>query len=181
MRSEADRIIIRYADILLIYAEAKIELNQIDQSVLDAMNEVRARAYGVDKSATDQYPAFQMASQEELRSQLRMERRMEFPKEGLRYMDLIRWKLMDKVMTKKVYMMLYPSTLLIENVVNTGDWFWAFTPEIDENGLADFSALEAAGKIAVVAQKNWNERQYLWPIPTTEILINPNMKQNPGY
>ncbi len=181
MRSEADRIIIRYADILLIYAEAKIELNQIDQSVLDAMNEVRARAYGVDKSATEQYPAFKMASQQELRKQLRMERRMEFPKEGLRYMDLIRWKLMDKVMTKKVYMMLYPSTLLIENVVNTGDWFWAFTPEIDENGLADFSALEAAGKIAVVAQKNWNERQYLWPIPTTEILINPNMKQNPGY
>ena len=181
MRSEADRIIIRYADILLIYAEAKIELNQIDQSVLDAMNEVRARAYGVDKSATDQYPAFQMASQEELRSQLRMERRMEFPKEGLRYMDLIRWKLMDKVMTKKVYMMLYPSTLLIENVVNTGDWFWAFTPDIDENGLADFTKLEAAGKIAVVATKNWNERQYLWPIPTTEVLINPNMKQNPGY
>ena len=181
MRTEADRIIIRYADVLLMYAEAKIELNQIDQSVLDAMNEVRARAYGVDKSATEQYPAFKMASQQELRKQLRMERRMEFPKEGLRYMDLIRWKLMDKVMTKKVYMMLYPSTLLIENVVNTGDWFWAFTPEIDENGLADFSALEAAGKIAVVAQKNWNERQYLWPIPTTEILINPNMKQNPGY
>lgn len=181
MRTEADRIIIRYADILLIYAEAKIELNQIDQSVLDAMNEVRARAYGVDKSATDQYPAFKMASQEELRKQLRMERRMEFPKEGLRYMDLIRWKLMDKVMTKKVYMMLYPSSLLIENVVNTGDWFWAFTPDIDENGLADFTKLEAAGKIAVVATKNWNERQYLWPIPTTEILINPNMKQNPGY
>ena len=158
MRSEADRIIIRYADILLIYAEAKIELNQIDQSVLDAMNEVRARAYGVDKSATDQYPAFQMASQEELRSQLRMERRMEL-----------------------VYMMLYPSSLLIENVVNTGDWFWAFTPDIDENGLADFTKLEAAGKIAVVATKNWNERQYLWPIPTTEVLINPNMKQNPGY
>ena len=164
-----------------MYAEAKIELNQIDQSVLDAMNEVRARAYGVDKSAVDQYPAFTSTDQTTLRKQLRMERRMEFPKEGLRYMDLMRWKLMDKVMSKKVYMMLYPSSLLIEQVVSQGDWFWPFAPEIDEDGLADFTAMEAAGKIAVIATKNWDERQYLWPIPTTEVQINPNMKQNPGY
>ena len=180
-RIEPNRIIIRYADVLLIYAEAKIELNQIDQSVLDAMNEVRARAYGVDKSAIDQYPAFTSTDQNTLRKQLRIERRMEFPKEGLRYMDLMRWKLMDKVMSKKVYMMLYPSSLLIENVVNEGDWFWPFAPDIDENGLADFSKLEAAGKITAIAQKDWDDRQYLWPIPTTEIQINPNMKQNPGY
>ena len=180
-RIAPNKIIIRYADVLLMYAEAKIELNQIDQSVLDAMNEVRARAYGVDKSAVDQYPAFTSTDQTTLRKQLRMERRMEFPKEGLRYMDLMRWKLMDKVMSKKVYMMLYPSSLLIEQVVSQGDWFWPFAPEIDEDGLADFTAMEAAGKIAVIATKNWDERQYLWPIPTTEVQINPNMKQNPGY
>ena len=46
------------------------------------MNEVRARAYGVDKSAVDQYPAFTSTDQTTLRKQLRMERRMEFPKEG---------------------------------------------------------------------------------------------------
>lgn len=180
-RIEPVKIVIRYADVLLMYAEAKIELNQIDQSVLDAINEVRARAYGVNKSAVDQYPAVTETSQEKLRTILRTERRMEFPKEGLRYMDLMRWKLMDKVMSKKVYMMLYPSSLLIEKVVNEGDWFWPFAPDIDENGLADFTKMEAAGKIAVVATKNWDERQYLWPIPTTEIQINPNMKQNPGY
>lgn len=171
----------RYADVLLMYAEAKIELNQIDQSVLDAMNEVRARAYGVDKSAVDQYPAFTSMDQQTLRSQLRMERRMEFANEGLRYMDLMRWKLMDKVMSKKVYMMLYPASLLIEKVVSQGDWFWPFAPDIDENGLADFSKLEAAGKIASIAEKKWDDRQYLWPIPTTEIQINTNMKQNPNY
>ena len=42
-------------------------------------------------------------------------------------------------MSKKFYMMLYPSSLLIEKVVNTGDWFWPFAPDIDEDGLADFS------------------------------------------
>lgn len=178
---EPDKIIIRYADVLLMYAEAKIELNQIDQSVLDAMNQVRARAYGVDKSATDKYPAFTSLDQKTLRSQLRMERRMEFSKEGLRYMDLMRWKLMDKVMSKKVYMMLYPASLLIEKVVSQGDWFWPYAPEIDEDGIADFSRMEADGKVAVIAQKKWDARQYLWPIPTTEIQINQNMEQNQGY
>ena len=51
----------------------------------------------------------------------------------------MRWKLMDKVMSKKVYMMLYPASLLIEKVVSQGYWFWPFAPDIDENGLADFS------------------------------------------
>lgn len=176
-----DKIMIRYADVLLMYAEAKIELNQIDQSVLDAMNEVRARAYGVDKSAVDQYPAFTSTDQSVLRKQLRVERRMELAMEGVSYMDLIRWKLMGKVMSKKFYMMLYPSSLLIEKVVNTGDWFWPFAPDIDEDGLADFSKIEAAGKAAVIAERKWDERQYLWPIPATEMLINKNMKQNPGY
>ena len=88
---------------------------------------------------------------------------------------------MDKVMSKKVYMMLYPASLWIEKVVSQGDWFWPFAPDIDENGLADFSKLEAAGKIASITEKKWDDRQYLWPIPTTEIQINTNMKQNPNY
>ena len=164
-----------------MYAEAKIELGEIDDSVLEAINQVRARAYGVDVADTGKYPVVTSKDQQKLRTIVRMERRVEFAKEGLRYMDLIRWKLMDIVMNKKVYIMLYPSSLLIEKVVNEGDWFWPFAPEIDENGLADFSRMEAAGKITSIAQKKWDKRQYLWPIPTTEVQINPNMKQNPDY
>lgn len=48
-QAENDEILMRYADVLLMYAEAKIELGEIDASVHDAMNAVRARAYGVDK------------------------------------------------------------------------------------------------------------------------------------
>lgn len=176
-----DMIVIRYAEMLLTYAEAKIELNQIDQSVLDAMNSVRARAYGVDKSATDQYPAFTSTDQAKLRMQLRVERRMEFAKEKMRYMDLIRWRYSEIVMKRKGYGLLYPSSLLIEKVTSQGDWFWPFAPDIDENGLPDFSKIEATGKIAVLTQRIWDNRQYLWPVPTTEVQINDNMKQNPGY
>lgn len=68
---ENDLIIIRYADVLLIYAEAKIELNQIDQSVLDAINQVRARAYGVKLSDVSNYPAITTTNQKELRTVLR--------------------------------------------------------------------------------------------------------------
>ena len=47
----------RYAEILLTYAEAKIMQGEVDESVLTAINRIRARAYGVDVSATADYPA----------------------------------------------------------------------------------------------------------------------------
>lgn len=178
---EPTLVIIRYADILLMYAEAKIELNEIGQSVIDAMNSVRARAYGVDKSSTSKYPAFTIKSQTEMRRELRMERRMEFAKEHLRYQDLIRWRLMGDAMTKKAYGMLYPSSECLKQVVKAKKWFWPVAPEVDENGIVDFSKLEETGLVQVLSQRRWDDRQYLWPIPTKEIQINPNMTQNPGY
>ena len=176
-----DKIIIRYADVLLIYAEAKIEQNQIDQSVLDCINQVRARAYGVDYTNTSAYPAITTTDQAKLRTILRTERRMEFAKEGLRYMDLIRWKIAGKALTRPNYGMLYPVDLLRERVVDKGLWFWPAVPQIDEDCVPDFSAMESAGLIAPMAPRSWNDRQYLWPIPTKEILINENLKQNDGY
>lgn len=180
-RVEPPKIIYRYAETLLTYAEAKIELNEIDQSVLDAMNMVRARAYGVDKGEVDKYPSFISRDQNILRIQLRTERRMEFAKENIRFSDIMRWRYAEIVMKRKNYGMIYPASDCLENIVKKGDWFWAFTPVIDNNGLPDFSKLEAAGKIQTLSQRVWDDRQYLWPIPTTEIQINPNMSQNPGY
>lgn len=181
MDVDPDKIIIRYADVLLMYAEAKIELGEIDASVLDAINSVRARAYGVDKTATDQYPAVTATSQDALRRTVRLERRMELAKEGLRYMDLVRWRLASKALTNKSYGLLYPASLLREKVTSQGLWFWAVTPKIDEDGVPDFTEMEKAGQIAVLSQRAWDDRQYLWPLPTKEVLINENLKQNPGY
>lgn len=178
---DPDRLIMRYADVLLMYAEAKIELNEIDESVLNAINQVRARAYGVDVSATSEYPAVTETNQQKLRTILRMERRMELANEGLRYMDLIRWRLLEKIMNMRNYGILYPAEDLREKVTSKGHWFWASAPDIDENGLPDFSKMEKTGLISSLSQRSFNERQYLWPIPTKEILINNNIKQNPGY
>ncbi len=179
--ADPDKIIIRYADVLLMYAEAKIELNQIDESVLDAINRVRSRAYGVDKAAVNDYPAVTNQGQASLRKILRTERRMEFAKEGLRYMDLVRWRLATKALTNKSYGILYPAALLREKVTSKGLWFWPVTPKLDEDGIPDFSEMENAGQITVLSKRNWDDRQYLWPIPTKEVLINDNLSQNPGY
>ena len=174
-----DNIIIRFAEMYLTYAEAKIELGDIDQSVLDAINTVRSRAYKVTKDMTDKYPAVTTKDQTQLRRIVRTERRMEFAMEGLRYMDLVRWKLASISLNRKNYGMRYPMSKSEEYMK---DWFWAFTPIIDENGLPDFTELEKQGKIMALSERNWNDRQYLWPIPTTDLQLNENMKpNNPGY
>lgn len=179
--TDPDKIIIRYADVLLIYAEASIELGQLDQTVLDAINQVRARAYGVPYDQTGSYPAVTTTDQNELRNIVRIERRMEFAMEGLRYMDLIRWKLAEKVLNRDIYGMLDVAELRTK-IVNQGLWFFPEVPEIDEDGSPDFSSMYNAGLIKLLAIREFDPaKQYLWPIPTSEILINENLSQNQGY
>jgi hypothetical protein len=82
-----DLILIRYADVLLMYAEAKIELNEIDASVYEALNRVRTRP------SVEMPPVTAGKSQAELRDILRNERCVELAFEGLRLYDMWRWKL----------------------------------------------------------------------------------------
>lgn len=178
---EPDKIIIRYADVLLMYAEAKIELGEIDQTVLDAINKVRARAYKVAASQTSLYPAVTTTSPTELRRIVRTERHMEFTLEGVRYMDIIRWKLAGKVLNIPNYNMLDPVDLRTK-VVNPGLWFFPQTPAVDEDGVADFAPMYNVGLVKRGAIRNFDaSKQYLWPIPSKEIIINPNLIQNTGY
>ena len=175
---EQDIILLRYADVLLMYAEAKIEKNDIDQSVLDAINKVRERAYN---GSGLQYPPVTTTDQAKLRTILRTERRMEFAFEDTRYFDLVRWRLCEVVFNRKFYGLYNYEEENVANFVDNGAWFWGETPQIDENGIADFSPLETKYRIFPLKECTWPERQYLWPIPTDEIMINPNMTQNPGY
>lgn len=177
---EQEKIIIRYADVLLMYAEAAIELNRIDQTVLDAINHVRARAYGVTIDETSKYPSVTTTDVNSLRKTVRIERRMEFALEGIRYMDIVRWRLAEKVLNLPVYGMLDPEELR-QKVVGPGLWFFPQIPEIDDDGIADFSKMYEAGLIKQsVVRKFDATRQYLWPIPTPEVLTS-GLTQNPNY
>ncbi|UZR96652.1 RagB/SusD family nutrient uptake outer membrane protein (plasmid) [Chondrinema litorale] len=181
LNTDPDEIVIRYAEVLLTYAEASIELNQIDESVLETINMVRARAYGADLSSVDSYPMVEMQSQEALRKTLRIERRMEFAKEGMRYMDIIRWNLAEKVLNKNIYGMLDPDELR-EKVVNQGLWFFPETPEVDEDGIVNLDPIFEKGLIKLLADRDFDgTKQYLWPIPAQEIIANSNLQQNPNY
>ncbi len=84
--SHHDWILLRYAEVLLNYAEAQNEAVGPDQSVYDAVNEVRARP-GIDMP-----PLPAGLSKEDMRARIRNERRVELALEGLRYMDIKRWK-----------------------------------------------------------------------------------------
>jgi len=82
-----DYYLIRYADVLLMRAEALIENNQITDEVYSLINEVRAR---VDMPSVQDVEGAGL-SQSELREILRHERRIELAFEGLRFFDLKRW------------------------------------------------------------------------------------------
>ena len=178
--AENDKLIMRYADVLLMYAEAKIELNEIDQSVLDAMNQVRARAYQVDYHSSG-YPTITTTVQSELRRILRIERRMEFAFEGLRFDDIIRWKIAEKVMNRPNYG-LPTSVASCKKLVSDGKWFFSGTPVIDEDGCPDFSQMDGISNYRVLSKRVFDAgKNYLWPIPASEILINPEIENNPNY
>src|SRR5690606_41744190 len=92
---------IRYAEVLLTYAEAMIESNQIDERVLAAIIEVWARP------DVNMPPIEIVSSQDDLRDIVRRERLVEFAFEGLRYYDIRRWKAAENDITGIIYGMTY--------------------------------------------------------------------------
>ncbi|TKG95458.1 RagB/SusD family nutrient uptake outer membrane protein [Puteibacter caeruleilacunae] len=188
MRADPNDVRMRYAEVLLTYAEAKIELNDIDQSVLDVMNAIRERGYA---DSEFDYPQITTTDQAELRKIVRIERRSEFVFEGLRYMDIIRWRLAEKALVGNAYGLLTatpvgkfeePQGELVDKVVNQGHWFWGLTPEIDEDGIADFEPLLQNEMCRVLFIKNFDaSKQYLFPIPDADRKLNESLTQNPGY
>ena len=105
-----DQILLRYADVLLIYAEALNEI-QYDASegslALKYLNAVRQRA-GISNLTVKQLP-----TQEKFRKGILVERQREFPYEGQRWFDLVRMGFAKSVMAEngveiKDYQLLFP-------------------------------------------------------------------------
>lgn len=186
----------RYGDVLLMYAEAMIEQNQCTQDVLDqTVNLLRERAYNGTGIV---YPRVTVGSQQEMRTMIRTERFIEMAWEGHRYNDLIRWRIAGKVYNRPVYFLKRAwsgstswngdeSTVsaeykeLIQNWKD-GNYPLGGVPEIDEDGIADLKYMVDKGYIVVAAERKFDEsRDYLWPVPAADILINPGLTQNPNW
>jgi hypothetical protein len=155
-----DRAVLRYAEVLLTYAEAKYELeNQISDADLDiSINLLRNRAK-VAKLTN----AFVGTNGLDMREELRRERRVELAQESFRYWDLIRWKTAEIELPKPVL----------------GNYFFK-----TEYGTTTTVNLTPENFILVQAasfRKFDAEKDYLWPLPINEISLNNNLKQNPKW
>ena len=96
MESGLNLILIRYADVLLMYAEAKNELGQMTEGIWDiTIKALRERAGFTDTSALA-YDSSKNKS--ELQSIIRQERRVELALEGLRIFDIRRWRIAEVVL-----------------------------------------------------------------------------------
>ena len=169
----------RYAEILLTYAEAKIMQGEVDESVLTAINRIRARAYGVDVSATADYPAITTMDVAKLKTIIQRERKVELADEGFRLFDIRRWKIAEKVMPVTIY------GRILDTETATG------IPKIDEDGFVSYNGIASQYDLNTDARfpnavRVFNSsRDYLCPIPQQEIdtyaRFGITLGQNPGY
>lgn len=192
---------LRYAEVLMTYVEAKNEMGQCTQEDLDkSINRVRERAY---RGSGLSYPRVEVSSQTALRTVIRMERRSEFAFEGQRYRDLLRWRIAEKSHNKSMYYLprawsgsadwnglagtesnfeLSPDFQILLKNWDEGNYPVGGIPPIDENGLPDLSQMEKAGYITTFYKMSFDPaKNYLWPIPANDILINKGLTQNVGY
>lgn len=193
-----DVILIRYAEVLLNYAEAKAELGTLTQSDLDmTINKIRARAGLPARTlplTTDiaQKKMYLNVSDPNI-LEVRRERRVELAFEGFRRWDIIRWA--EGHLFRNMYEGIYVEALNTPIDLN-GDgkpdvyFYKGETPSTkienvqyisfqSQNGLSgDTKGRFIPYKKELSAFNDW---EYLSPIPSEELTLNVNLKQNPGW
>ena len=118
-QSETNFIVLRYADVLLTYAEALNEFSGPSPEVYDALNKVRQRP-SVKLPLIDPAAAYYQA---DLRNIIRHERRIEFAGEGLYYNDIRRWKTAEVVLNAPIKT--YEGSQIEVRTFNPSrDYFW---------------------------------------------------------
>ncbi len=155
-----DYTLIRYAEVLLNYAEAKFELEGTisDQELDITINRLRTRG-----GVTPLTRAFAAQHDLDLLQEIRRERRVELAMEGFRYWDLIRWKIAEIELPKDV----------LGNFYFRDEFGSAVTPDINQD---NYIVLQRA------ANRRFDpDKDYLWPLPINELGLNPSLNQNPNW
>ncbi|WP_352421790.1 RagB/SusD family nutrient uptake outer membrane protein [Proteiniphilum sp.] len=164
---ESPGIIYRYAEALLNFAEAKAELGTIIQQDLDiSINKLRRRVgmpdLKVDNIVTD--PDWDFPILSPLINEIRRERRVELACEGYRWDDIARWAAADELIVGK-----RPKGFKTSQLVTNPF-------PVDENGFLDpFRNAIPNGYGFILG------RDYLNSIPISELVLNSNLTQNPGW
>jgi hypothetical protein len=147
-----DWVYYRYAGILLNYAEATNEVSGPSTEVYNILYALRQRA-GILTGPDNTYGVPQGMTQDEMRTFIRNERRIEMAFEEQRYWDIRRWKIADQVYNTA------PLQGLDIQASSSGQVFY--------------------NPIPVLTTVFRSPQMYLYPIPYSEVIKNSRMKQNP--
>jgi hypothetical protein len=163
--SPNDAPLFRIEETMLNYAEAEWEMGLFNQGIADiTVNKLRVRANvpamtvgQIDASFdTQRDPTIDPVLWE-----IRRERRIELMGEGFRFNDLKRWM-------KGTYLNKQPLGVYVSNA--------AYTNKLQIAGGT------ASGYVIIFGQPTgWLDKYYLEPLPTQDLALNPQLKQNPGY
>jgi len=172
-----DAPLFRYAEVLLIHAEAAAELGICDQSLLDrTINLLRDRAgmppmllatvESWEGNANYQLDYQNISSA--LINEIRRERRVELAIEGFRYDDLMRWRegklLENRLLGMKFVQSVYPEVVVGQDLFLTEEgYIWPYAKSLSSGRKFD------------------ENKHYYFPLPTEELVLNPNLEQNPNW
>ncbi len=184
-REYVDKMLIRYGEMLVTYAEALYEYNNtITDAQLDAtVNLLRARA-GF-KNATNVVVKltndFVTSNGLNMLDEIRRERTVELIDEGFRYDDIIRWKIAEKVLPVDMI-----GAKLVDSEVQSGKRENLKTRLTDANGKLNGKQVYDQPDMYVIelaeSRKFDPAKDYLYPIPVNEIALTNNaITQNPGW
>ncbi|WP_294547948.1 RagB/SusD family nutrient uptake outer membrane protein [uncultured Bacteroides sp.] len=175
-----DYPIIRYAEVLLNYAEAVYERYSqkdaagtiTDASKVDAalkyLNQVRKR---VNPDMPELTVAFATAKGLNMRDEIRRERTVELFNEGFRVDDLKRWKQAEIEMPKDILGVRWSTSGEWSTWANA--WKPSYATATDDAGTTGCFMIET-GRV-------WDNKNYLYPIPSDQKQLNPNIGQNPDW
>ena len=156
-------LVMRYAEVLLLYAEACLQSNDPAQATW-AINKIRTRA------GLEELPTVGMED-------LKKEKMFELWLEGSRWLDLLRWGDTDRVKqagqnVPKLFDKLHRAPKSGEIVT------WQYGSEADSRfyTVASHEAIDAGATVGFKENKN-----EFFPYPMSELNTNPNIVQNPGY
>lgn len=161
-----DAVLIRYAEVLLTYAEAKNELSPLDDEAFKAVNAVRKRVGMPELQKTDASKPTYCGTQDDLRQRIRNEWRVEFALEGgKRQWDIRRWGIAKKVLNEPFLGLKYK---LVDS------------PDAKEGDGGKICILYEGENVKLTGSK-YEDHNYVYPIPQEERDLNPALTQNPGY
>lgn len=157
-----DYPVIRYAEVLLTYAEAAYELDgNISDADLDkSLNLVRQR---INTTMPKLSNTLVSSNGLDMRQEIRRERTVELALEGYRIDDLKRWATAVTEMNADLL-----------GVQVTGTWF-------ETNWAAQARGLNADGCIILYSGSQWSDKNYLYPLPSDQTQLNPQLGQNSGW